>query len=122
VADLPTDPTIQCDGTTLNPLFIPTDALGNFSAQYTISQLTNAGGSPITCDATDYCVLWVGVDVNSMFLSGAHGFSAPFEVGAPPTGTPETPATIALPLVAAGLVGGALWVARRRRVRSSVVT
>ena len=83
VTNLPTDPT-TCDGATVNPLPVSTDSAGKFNVRYTISALSaRFGRSNIDCDATDFCVLWVGVDYNQAFTSGTHAFSAPFEVDAP---------------------------------------
>ena len=42
-----------------------------------ISALSSTGNSNINCDATDFCVLWVGQDYNAAFLSGPHAFSSP---------------------------------------------
>ena len=79
--NLPTDSGSQCDASTVTGSQINVSgANGSFSAPYTIFQLTEATGSTINCDATDFCVLWVGVDYNNEFLSGPHVFSAPFEV------------------------------------------
>ena len=78
VANLPTDASTGCDGTTVNGSQINTDATGAFSTSYSISALSATGNSNINCDATDYCVLWVGQDFNNSFLSGPHAFSAPF--------------------------------------------
>ena len=110
--NLPTDALTGCDGSTVNGSQINTDASGNFSAKYSLV-LLNSGNSTITCDATHFCVLWVGVDFNNSFLSGPHGFSVPFEVQSAPAQTPEAPLVIALPVLAAGIVG--VYVFRRRR-------
>jgi hypothetical protein len=118
VGGLPTDNT-TCDGSTVNPLPVNTDASGNFSTSYTLAKLTTTGGvSNINCDSTHFCVLWVGVDFNNSF-TGTHAFSSPFEISAPTMGTPEAPAAIALPVGAALLIGGAVFVARRRRAPAS---
>jgi hypothetical protein len=83
VTNLPTDPT-TCDGATVNPLPVNTDSAGKFSVRYPISALSaQFGRSNIDCNATEFCVLWVGVDYNQAFRSGTHAFSAPFEVDAP---------------------------------------
>ena len=113
VSNLPTDSS-TCDGSTANPLPVNTDASGNFSTSYALALLTPSGGSPITCDATHFCVLWVGADFVNSF-TGTHAFSTPFEISSPTTGTPEAPVAIALPIGAAILVGGMIFVARRRR-------
>jgi len=86
-ANLPADDS-SCDGSTLNPLTIPTDSAGKFSGTYTISALSTSGGSNIDCDASDPCVLWVGEDYAADFSDSAHvAFSAPFLV----VGSPSTP-------------------------------
>ena len=117
-ANLPTDNT-TCDGTTVNPNQINTDASGNFSATYTAVAL-NAGNSNITCDTTHFCVLWVGQDFNNAFLSGPHAFSTAFEIGAPPAMTPETALAIALPITAALIAGGTILYVRRKRNHAPV--
>jgi hypothetical protein len=112
--NLPTDNT-TCDGSTVNPLPVATDANGNFSSSYTLAKLSTTGGvSPINCDSTHFCVLWVGVDFNNSF-TGTHAFTNAFEISSPVTGTPEAPVAIALPVGAAILVGGAIFFNRRRR-------
>ena len=111
---LPTDNS-TCDGSTVNPLPVNTDASGNFSTSYTLAKLTTAGGvSNINCDSTHFCVLWVGADFNGNFL-GTHAFTGPFEISSPVTGTPEAPIAVALPAGAAILIGGAILLARRRK-------
>ena len=111
--NLPTDPTIGCDGSTVNGSQVNTDASGNFSTSYSMV-LLNPSDSTINCDATDFCVLWVGQDFNNSFLSGPHGFSSAFEIASAPAQAIEAPLTIALPLIAAAIVG-AFFILRRRR-------
>ena len=80
-ANLPTDATYSCDGATSSPNQINTDAKGTFSVAYTVFALNSVtGGSDIDCDASHFCVLWVGIDYNNAFTSGPHAFSRPFEV------------------------------------------
>jgi hypothetical protein len=118
VSTLPTDNT-TCDGTTENPLPITTNASGNFTTTYQLVTLTTMGGeSAINCDSTDFCVLWAGLDFVNSF-TGTHAFSVPFEIGSPVTSTPETPVAIALPIGAAVLVAGAVYLSRRRRLATS---
>ncbi len=132
-ANLPTDPSGGCEGITVNPSQINTDASGRFHASYVIAALsTSAGTSSIDCDATNQCVLWVGVDYNNAFLSGPHAFTAPFTITG---GRPTSPTTMPLPfasgastvpsasgaatsssttasggsLASTGLPGGVLW-------------
>ena len=114
IANLPSDASTGCDGTTVNGSQINTDASGAFSASYGISALSATGNSNINCDATDFCVLWVGQDFNGAFLSGPHAFSSAFEVQAPSATTPEAPLAIALPIFAAAVVGTYLFLRRRR--------
>ena len=114
-ASLPTDNT-TCDGTTENPLPITTNTSGSFTTSYQMVKLTTAGGvSPINCDKTDFCVLWAGIDFVNSF-TGTHAFSVPFEISAPITSTPEAPLAIALPVGAALLIAGAVFVSRRRHL------
>lgn len=113
---LPTDPTVGCDGTTVSPGTIPTDASGNFSTSYTLTLLSTIN-SNILCDATDQCVLWVGTDYNAAFLSGPHAFSSPFFIDSAPATTPESPLTVALPVLAALSAGTYVFVRRRRGSR-----
>jgi len=95
-SNLPTDPS-TCDGATTNPLPVDTDASGRFTVQYDLQALTGLHGtSNIACDASDYCVLWVGVDYNEAFTSGPHAFSRAFEVAtaAISGGTTPSPAGV----------------------------
>jgi hypothetical protein len=81
-SNLPTDAS-TCDGATVNPLPVNTDASGGFSVHYAVALLTGLHGtSNIACNASSDCVLWVGVDYNQAFTSGPHAFSKPFLVGA----------------------------------------
>ena len=91
--NLPTDPVADCDATTVNGSQINTDSNGNFSTTYSVFQLSQADGSAINCDATDFCVLWVGQDYNNAFLSGPHAFSDPFEMTGGTTSTTTTSTT-----------------------------
>jgi hypothetical protein len=120
VGRLPTDAS-ACDGSTLNPLPVNTDANGTFSIKYTFIALNNAHGtSNIQCDATHFCVLWVGVDYNHNF-QGPHAFSTPFEIGG--SGSPATSSSnalvIALPIAAVALALVALVLLRRRRAQTA---
>jgi len=93
VANLPSDPS-TCDGTTVNPLPVNTDAGGRFSDPYAVALLTGVHGtSNIECDATHFCVLWVGVDYNQAFSSGPHAFSKAFEIEPASTGPTSTVTT-----------------------------
>ncbi len=91
-ANLPTDPSLGCEGITVNPTQINTDSTGRFHVSYAIAALSSsAGTSSIDCDDTHECVLWVGTDYNNAFLSGPHAFTTPFRVNAnPATGTSTT--------------------------------
>jgi len=80
-ANLPTDPSLGCDGSTVSANQINTSPSGSFSTTYAVSSLSASGNSDINCDATDYCVLWVGEDYNNQFSDGVtEAFSAPFLV------------------------------------------
>lgn len=92
-ANLPTS-AANCDGATQNPLPVNQDAQGNFTTQYTFQSLTGVHGtSNVPCDATHYCVLWVGVDYNQAFSSGPHAFSKAFEIEPASTGPTSTVTT-----------------------------
>jgi hypothetical protein len=94
-ANLPTDAT-SCDGVTVNPAQINTDASGRFTAQYQLSVLSSRGSgtsSNIDCDGTHQCVLWVGVDYNNAFISGPHAFSGSFVVNGTAGQAPSAPTT-----------------------------
>jgi hypothetical protein len=83
VANLPLDAS-QCDGTTVNGNQITPSSGGSFTDHYGVQTLSTTSGSNINCDATDYCVLWVGTDYNSDFSDPANQtFSAPFLVTSP---------------------------------------
>ena len=94
-ANLPTDAVSGCEGITVNPSQVNTDASGAFRTSYQIIALSSsAGTSSIDCSSTQLCVLWVGADYNNQFTSGPHAFSEPFAVagasGATTTTTPTT--------------------------------
>jgi len=117
-ANLPTS-AANCDGATQNPLPVNQDAQGNFTTQYTFQSLTGVHGtSNVPCDATHYCVLWVGVDYNNEFLGGPHAFSVPFEVGKPIASSTNA-AVIAIPIVVVVVLAGGVVFLRRRRGQSS---
>jgi hypothetical protein len=78
-ANLPTDATEGCEGISVNPSQVNTNGAGKFSTSYLILAL-GAATSSINCDASHFCVLWVGTDYNNAFTSGPHAFTAPFEV------------------------------------------
>ena len=114
VAALPTSAS-NCDGATENPLPVNVDANGSFTTQYTFTALSGRHGTAnIVCDATHYCVLWVGIDFNQAFLA-THAFSPAFRIGGAPAGSSSDTLVIVLPIVGVVLVGGALLVAMRRR-------
>ncbi len=81
-AHLPTDPSLGCEGITVNAGQINPDSAGRFHASYPIAALSSsgAGTSSIDCDDTHECVLWVGTDYNNAFLTGPHAFTKPFTV------------------------------------------
>ena len=104
-AHLPTDPSLGCEGITVNAGQINPDSAGRFHASYPIAALSSsgAGTSSIDCDATHQCVLWVGTDYNNAFLTGPHAFTKPFTVTASaPTGTATTGTSVTPPPTAAG--------------------
>jgi LPXTG-motif cell wall-anchored protein len=116
-ANLPTTAD-SCDGTTSSQNPINTTTSGTFTdvGGYTVAALSTSAGSNINCDATDYCVLWVGVDYEGNFTTtGQYAFSRPFEINAPPPLAPEAPYVIALPIAGVLAAGGTLFFIRRRR-------
>ena len=128
VARLPTDPSL-CDGSTVSPGQVNTDAAGDFSTAYTAAAL-GMRNSNIVCDATHFCALWVGVDYNSDVL-GIHAVSAPFEVGGPRPlassgtahpGGPGAVLWVALVIVAGAVVGAARRASVRRRARAGATS
>ena len=83
-SNLPFDPALGCDGNTVSSNQINTDSSGNFHTTYTISKLESPGTSNIDCDASNDCVLWVGVDYNNDFNDpSTQAFSSPFLVVSP---------------------------------------
>jgi len=113
-SNLPRDAS-RCDGSTVNPNQINTDAGGNFTARYTFIKLNAAHTSNIDCDATHFCVLWVGVDYNGNFL-GPHAFTRAFQIGGSGAAGSSTPVlAIVLPIVGVALGAGFLVVRRRSR-------
>ncbi len=116
LANLPTSAS-SCDGATQDPLPVYTDAAGNITDRYTFVALSGLHGtSNIACNATNYCVLWIGVDYNNEFLGGPHAFSNAFRIGAasPAAGGSSAGVWIVIAVVVV-LGGGALVVVRRRR-------
>ncbi len=113
-ANLPTS-NLFCDGSTINPSQINTDAQGSFTAKYTVYSLDSTHTSNISCDKTHFCVLWVGVDYNQDFF-GPHAFSTAFEVGGvATTGGSGSSSTIWIVIVVVVALGAAFVVARARR-------
>jgi hypothetical protein len=116
-----------CDGLTGNGDTVLAGADGSFTYTNQIVYAlpdTNLGeGSTNTpkCDTSNACVFYIGTDSTHPF-SSPHFFSQTFSVkfttgdtGANPgDGTPEVPLAIGLPLLAAGLLGGTLFLRRRR--------
>jgi hypothetical protein len=122
-ANLPKDNS-GCDGSTINSIAIVPTADGSFAAKYPIQPTNAHTGFQITCDASHYCVLWVGEDYVSHFLGTSTqpvGFSAPFLIGAGGNpvgaGTSGFPlaATVGIPLLVIAAGGGAYLLWRRRR-------
>jgi hypothetical protein len=125
-ANLPTDLS-TCDGNTIDGDTILANSDGSVSYDsYTVYALPDAislgepsNQTPV-CNLSNECVLYIGEDQTD--FTQPHFFSQPFYVKpniddggeAPGDGTPEAPLVIGLPLAAAGLVGGLLFVRRRR--------
>jgi hypothetical protein len=118
-----------CDGLTIQGDTILAAADGSINyGNYTVYALPDtfslaesASGTPV-CNTSNPCVLYIGADQTHPF-SSAHVWSQnwlvqPFanDTGYtnPGDGTPEAPLAIGLPLLAVGLVGGTLFVRRRR--------
>jgi hypothetical protein len=117
-----------CDGLTANGDTVLAGADGSFTytnqTMYALPDTLNLGesstGTP-KCDTADPCVLYIGTDSTHPF-SSPHFFSQTFTVkftagdtgASPGDGTPEVPLAIGLPLLAAGLFGGTLFLRRRR--------
>jgi len=116
-ANLPSS-NLFCDGSTINPTQINTDATGAFTAKYYIYSLNSTHTSNISCDKTHYCVLWVGIDYNQDFF-GTHAFSTPFEIAGSATLSTAissgSSSTIWIVIVVIVVVAGVLLFARSRR-------
>jgi len=134
---IPTDPS-QCDGKTVqgDTILAGTDGSIDYTVSgttsgftiYALPDVTSLGESPgdqPQCDTSHECVLYVGENQND--FTQPHFFSQPFfvtptpgDTGANPgDGTPEAPLAIGLPLAAAGVVGGTLFLRRRRHAAAS---
>jgi hypothetical protein len=128
----PTSPS-QCDAKTAQTreLFANSDGSASY-VDYPVYALpdlaaldeTSPGGP--TCNLSDPCVFYVGVNPGNFSLP--HLFSAPFSVnpgdgtddGANPgNGLPEAPVIVLFPVLAAALIGGVVLRRRRRSARSS---
>ena len=116
-ANLPTS-NLYCDGSTINPTQINTDATGAFTAKYYVYSLNGTHTSNISCDMTHFCVLWVGIDYNQNFV-GVHAFSTPFEVGGAATLSTTigsgSSSTIWIVIAAIVVIAAVLLFARSRR-------
>ena len=119
----PTDFANQCSAQTTDghwPISVNADGSFDFTAnsgaKQTVYGLPDSTfpAATIHCDATHACVWWIGEDPTGGFTSSPHVFSRPFNVG-PTTATPESPLTVALPVVGAAVVAGAAFLAVRRR-------
>ncbi len=134
----PSDPS-DCDGLTVQPDTLLAGADG--SVDYTVTGSTsgftmfalpdtNLGEGPSglpVCNTSNECVLYIGQNQND--FTQPHFFSQPFYVKptagdagtpagdgtTPGTATPEAPLAIGLPLAAAGVIGGSLFLRRRRQ-------
>jgi hypothetical protein len=125
----PTDPA-TCDGVTHQGDTV--DAASDGSVDYSNfavyalpdPSIGDTGTQPV-CDLSNECVLFIGENQNDFTMP--HFFSQPFSVkptpgdtGANPgDGTPEAPLAIGLPLAAAGVIGGTLFLRRRRHATVS---
>jgi hypothetical protein len=125
-ANLPTN-TGECQPDTVvdgsQPQTNGSVTISNYKIYDTPNNVTFSEGSAgPTCDrAPNFCV--IGIFTNQNSFTDPVVFSAPFQVtedgsddGANPgDGTPEVPYALALPLLAAGLVGGTLFLRRRKQ-------
>ena len=139
----PTDPS-ACDGLTVQPDTLLAGADGSIdytvtgsTSGFTTFALPNTGslgespsGSPV-CNTSNECVLYIGQNQND--FTQPHFFSQPFYVTptagdsgtpagdgtTPGTATPEAPLAIGLPLAGVGVVGGSLFLRRRRHAVAS---
>jgi hypothetical protein len=94
--NLPTDNS-TCDLNTGNPLGIRHDASGGFSSPYTVALDQVSSGGTIDCDATHYCVLWIGEDFNGNFTGSSAqpvAFSPPFLINPSGGGGGTTTTTV----------------------------
>jgi hypothetical protein len=139
----PTDPS-SCDGTTQqgDTVLAGTDGSIDYKPSptttgytvYALPDVISLGESPSgtpVCNTTNECVLYIGQDQTD--FTQPHFFSQPFFVTptagdtgtpagdgtTPGTATPEAPLAIGLPLAAAGVIGGALFLRRRRHAVAS---
>jgi hypothetical protein len=117
----------QCDRKTIAPVTVGPDGTISYS-DYTVYALPDAavlgehpGHTPV-CNLTHACVLYIGqYDFNNchVFSSVFFVHPTPGDTGADPgNGLPEAPYVLALPLVAAAILGGVV-LTRRRRARAS---
>jgi len=126
----PTVPS-ACDGITIQGDTVTAGADGSVDytdtppdSGYTIyaipdPSIGDTGTAPV-CNLSNECVLYIGENQND--FTQPHFFSQPFYVtptpgdtGANPgDGTPEVPLAIGLPLAALGIMGGSLFLRRRR--------
>jgi hypothetical protein len=130
-ANLPIKPT-QCEPATVESNS-GAGADGSMSLTgangYTVYALPDSalGSNGTVCgSASNPCVIGIFADQND--FTKPHLFSAPFQVvvgdgqgigNNPGDGTPEVPLAIGLPLAAAAVVGGSVFVSRRRRQRTA---
>jgi hypothetical protein len=134
--------TAACDGNTIqgDTIFAASDGSVSYTNSgpdhgYTVYALPNSSlgegtsGTPV-CNLTNECVLYIGENQND--FTQPHFFSQPFFVkpvtgnsgtpagnGTPGAATPEAPLAIGLPLAAAGVIGGILFLRRRQDAAAS---
>jgi hypothetical protein len=135
---LPTSPS-QCDGNTIQGSTITacnsscSAGAGSFDyTQYTIYALPDSislgetsDHTPV-CNVSNPCVLYIGENQND--FTQPHVWSQTFVVkptsgdtGANPgDGTPEAPLAIGLPILAIGIIGGTLFLRKRRSAQHHV--
>jgi hypothetical protein len=107
------------DGSVLYPGF-PVYALPDALTLHEWAGLHEVAGDRPVCDLTHACVLVIsgGDGDRDSDDGGGSVWSDPFFIGPsvadPPSSTPEVPYVLALPLLAAAIVGGTVLVRRRR--------
>ena len=123
----PTSPS-QCDAKTAQSRSFFANSDGSASYQnypvFSLPDIASLGESPTgipVCNLANECVFYIGTGPTNFSLS--HVFSLPCyanpgdgtDNGANPgNGTPEAPYVVLFPVLAVGVIGGDMWIRRRR--------